>query len=67
MNKWPGTEKEIISPRERHPNTSIRKFADNLLSQQSGREKVLAVSEELKADALEYFSENGDRTGSANE
>ncbi len=29
--------------------------------------KFWAVSEELKADALEYFSENGDRTGSANE
>jgi len=29
--------------------------------------KILAVAEELKADALEYFSENGDSIGLANE
>lgn len=58
-------KKEIINPRDRHPNSSIRKFADNF--KQSTKWKILAVAEELIADVLGYFSENGDRIGSANE
>lgn len=67
MNKWPGKKRKSLTQGKDFRTAPLGNLLITYTVNKVEDRKILAVAEELKADALEYFSENGDRIGLANE